>query len=81
MDDENILNRVRSLVDEEHGLRSRLEAGNIEPGEEQRRLREIEESLDQCWDLLPQRRARREADQNPDEARARPKGQVETYLQ
>jgi hypothetical protein len=69
-----ILHRIQSLVDEEHHLR----AGQ---GVDRDRLRHIEEQLDQCWDLLRQRRARREFDQDPGEATARSTDTVENYLQ
>ena len=69
-----ILQRIQSLVDEEHHLRE----GH---GVERDRLRHIEEQLDQCWDLLRQRRARREFDQDPGEAAARSTDTVENYLQ
>jgi hypothetical protein len=81
VDDSNILSRVTALVDEEHALRAKREAGEISETEEHERLRQLEESLDQCWDLLRQRRARREAGQDPREAEARPIGEVEGYLQ
>ena len=48
---------------------------------DQRRLRELEVQLDQCWDLLRQRRARRHAGQDPDAAEARDEGVVEGYQQ
>jgi hypothetical protein len=69
-----ILHRIQSLVDEEHKLR---DSDDHDPD----RLRSVEEQLDQCWDLLRQRRARREFDQDPDEASARSTGTVENYLQ
>lgn len=69
-----ILHRIQSLVDEEHQLR---EGG----GTDADRLRDIEEQLDQCWDLLRQRRARREFDQDPGEATPRSTSTVENYLQ
>jgi hypothetical protein len=69
-----ILQRIRSLVDEEHHLREGQ-------GVDRDRLRHIEEQLDQCWDLLRQRRARREFDQDPGEATARSTDTVENYLQ
>jgi hypothetical protein len=49
--------------------------------EDRAALRQVEESLDQCWDLLRQRDARRDAGTNPDEAKARPVSEVEGYLQ
>jgi hypothetical protein len=77
MDDADIHGRITSLVDEEHKLR-----GEPEHSEEQRaRLQRLEASLDQCWDLLRQREALRNAGATPDEAKARPVGEVEGYLQ
>jgi hypothetical protein len=81
MNEREILDTIRTLVDREHDLRTRSEAGEIDSAEEHTRLRELEESLDQCWDLLRQRRARQGAGENPDEAQARPAQQVEGYLQ
>ena len=80
-DDLDIQHRIKSLIDEEHGLRSRLGAGEISVEDENQRLRSLEVELDQCWDLLRQRRARREFGENPDEAAARPAGEVEGYMQ
>jgi hypothetical protein len=81
VDDATILQNVHALVEEEHLLRTKLEAGEIDKDEEQTRLRELEEQLDQCWDLLRQRRARRVADQDPEEAATRPVSEVEGYEQ
>jgi hypothetical protein len=80
MEDSEILGRIRDLVSEEHELRGRA-AGTGLDDEAARRLRAVEESLDQCWDLLRQRRAREEFGQDPDQARQRPTGEVESYLQ
>ena len=72
--DGDILQRIRSLVDEEHELRS--------TGQPDRdRLRHLEEQLDQCWDLLRQRRARRDAGLDPDDAEERDPSVVEKYRQ
>ena len=81
MRDEDIMERVRHLVDEEHRLRERLQAGEISTQEEHERLRAMEQSLDQCWDLLRQRRALRDAGEDPDHAQARPVNEVEDYEQ
>jgi len=81
MDDADILTQVRDLVAEEHELRARRQTGGLSEDEEQERLRIVEESLDQCWDLLRQRRARREFGDDPDGAQARPVQEVEHYLQ
>ena len=81
MDEKDILQQIQSLVEREHQLRSEGEAGDIPQSEEQSQLRQLEEALDQCWDLLRQRRARREYGQNPDDATTRPVEEVEKYLQ
>jgi hypothetical protein len=81
MDDKQILHQISALVDEEHQLRGRVQQGQLSADDERARLREVEEALDQCWDLLRQRRAARETGGNPEEAHARPTGEVEGYLQ
>ena len=83
MDDADILSRVRELVDEEHALRANASAGagTVDFKEEQQRLQRLEQALDQCWDLLRQREARREAGQEINQARVRSVNEVEQYLQ
>ena len=81
MQDNEILGRINDLVDEEHELRERLQRGDLTASEEHERLNTVEQELDRCWDLLRQRRARRNVGDNPDEATARPSGEVEGYLQ
>lgn len=80
MDDSEILSRIRTMVDAEHELRQRAQDPSASPDSARAQLREIEEALDQCWDLLRQRRARAEFDQDPEAATARPISQVEGYL-
>ncbi len=80
MDDAQVVQRIGQLVDEEHRL-ERSHAGQGLAEDEQARLRQIEVALDQCWDLLRQRRARRSSGQNPDEAEVRPETVVEGYRQ
>jgi truncated hemoglobin YjbI len=75
------MHRVQDLIDEEHRLRSRLQDGEITAEEEQQRLRTMEETLDQCWDLLRQRRALRQAGEDPGQAKVRPVTEVEGYQQ
>jgi hypothetical protein len=77
--DMGIRARITSLIDEEHRLREALGAGEITRDEEQGRLRSVEVELDQCWDLLRQRRAKREFGEDPEGAAVRPPGTVETY--
>jgi Protein of unknown function (DUF2630) len=86
MDDQTILSRIEALVAEEHALQHR-EQDDAERVQEQplaadrERLERVSVELDRCWDLLRQRRARRAAGQDPDEAEARDSGTVEKYLQ
>ena len=75
----DIQQRIKSLIDEEHGLRSRLSAGEISVEDENQRLRSLEVELDQCWDLLRQRRARREFGEDPGDASVRDQETVENY--
>ncbi len=81
MDDKEILGHIDELVRTEHDLRAKLAAGELSGPQERERLRAAEEALDQCWDLLRQRRARREFGENPDESSSRPAPEVEDYLQ
>lgn len=80
MDDAQIVQRINELADEEHRL-ERSHAGEGLSAEEQLRLRELELALDQCWDLLRQRRARREHGQDPDAAVPRDAWTVQSYKQ
>ena len=75
--DRTVLERIQDLVDEEHRLYEQGGMGD----EERRKLADVEVELDQCWDLLRQRRARREAGEDPSEARVRPPEVVENYEQ
>jgi hypothetical protein len=81
MDDKQILSQINELIDTEHKLRRQLAAGELTGPEEHERLRAAEVALDQCWDLLRQRRARTEYGENPDAASARPVAEVENYQQ
>jgi hypothetical protein len=78
--DEGIHEQISALVAQEHELREALAAHEIAPADEHARLKELEVQLDQCWDLLRQRQARREYGENPDDASVRPPNQVEGYL-
>jgi hypothetical protein len=74
MDDKELSSRIGKLIDEEHRLER---SGEPDP----QRLKALEVELDRCWDLLRQRRARRAAGENPDDAEVRPTNVVEGYLQ
>lgn len=76
-DDRTVRERIQDLVKEEHRL---YEEGPISD-EERRRLADVEVELDQCWDLLRQRRALRETGQDPSQAQVRPPEVVENYEQ
>lgn len=80
MDDSELIRRIGALVDEEHQL-ERAQAGGGPDEAAADRLQEIEVALDQCWDLLRQRRARRETGGDPDTAGVRPPDVVERYQQ
>jgi hypothetical protein len=81
MNDSEILGHIDELIKTEHELRGKLARGELSSNEEQQQLTATEQSLDQCWDLLRQRRARREFGENPDDAQVRPAGEVEGYRQ
>jgi Protein of unknown function (DUF2630) len=77
VDEKDILSRIHTLVDEEHLLRE----GTDHTDAQRARMAELEKNLDQLWDLLRQRRAKRQYGENPDEAEERPEREVEGYLQ
>jgi hypothetical protein len=80
MDDAEIVKRIGDLADEERSLEE-AHAGKALSDDDRRRLRDLEVALDQCWDLLRQRRARRAAGKDPDGAEVRPPDVVERYRQ
>jgi hypothetical protein len=80
MDDASIHETIEQLVAEEHELWQR-ESDGVAIDADRERLKKVGVSLDQCWDLLRQRRARREAGLNPDDAETRPADVVERYEQ
>jgi Protein of unknown function (DUF2630) len=81
MDDAGLLEQINTLVHEEHSLREQAQAGQIDSAEERARLQALEVQLDQCWDLLRQRQARREFGEDPAAAQVRPATEVEGYIQ
>ena len=80
MDDEQIRERIEQLVSEEHELWGRESDGVATEGD-RGRLESVKVTLDQCWDLLRQRRARRHAHLDPEDASARDETVVERYQQ
>ena len=79
MDDGRIMNKIDELAREEHELFEKESHGKASDAE-RARLKRLQVTLDQCWDLLRQRRARRAAGQNPDEAQVRDEKIVEDYI-
>ena len=79
MDDQQVIERINEIAHEEHALWEKEGRGEITKAERER-LQELSVSLDQCYDLLHQRRARRAAGQDPDEAKVRDERTVEGYL-
>jgi hypothetical protein len=79
MDDETVIERINRLAAEEHDLWEREARGEASDSE-RKRAKELEVTLDQCWDLLHQRRARRAAGMDPDDAEIRGAAEVEGYL-
>jgi hypothetical protein len=77
--DETVIGRINELAHEEHQLFEKESKGEASD-EERHRLKEIEVALDQCWDLLHQRRARRSAGMDPDAAEPRDARTVEGYI-
>ena len=80
MDDQQIHGTIEQLVAEEHELWHRESAGDTSDSD-RKRLQQLQVSLDQCWDLLRQRRALRDAGRDPDGADARSPEIVEHYEQ
>jgi Protein of unknown function (DUF2630) len=79
MDDAGVLERITELANEEHRIFER-EGRNEASAGDRARLKEIEVTLDQCWDLLHQRRAARAAGGDPDDAAVRDPKTVEGYV-
>jgi len=79
-EDQSVLNHIQKLVTEEHRLYA-LGTGGTLPGPDREQLATIQVELDQCWDLLRQRRGLRDAGQDPNTAQVRPPGIVENYAQ
>jgi hypothetical protein len=79
MDDQDVLGQINELAAEEHELFAKEARGEASEAE-RRRLQDLGVRLDQCWDLLHQRRARRSAGLDPDQAQVRDEGTVEGYV-
>jgi hypothetical protein len=79
MEDPRVIDKINEIAHEEHALFEKESRGEASEADRER-LKSIEVELDQCWDLLHQRRARRAAGLDPSEARVRNERTVEGYL-
>jgi Protein of unknown function (DUF2630) len=79
MDDGAVIERINELANEEHELFQKESRGEASDADRER-LRDLGVRLDQAWDLLHQRRARRAAGLDPDDASVRDEGTVEGYV-
>ena len=80
MDEKEILGHIDELIKTEHELRAKVADGSLSSDAERTQLRSVEEALDQCWDLLRQRRARREFGEDPGDRAERPVSEVAGYM-
>ena len=80
MDDHDVISRIDRLLEQEHALRQRAEGQGL-TDDDKAFLQRLEVTLDQCWDLLRQRRALRGKGEDPDQAEVRDPGTVEGYRQ
>ena len=78
MEDQRVIGRINELAEEEHQLWQRESRGQADDRDRER-LKQLSVTLDQCWDLLHQRRALRSAGEDPEDARVRDAGTVEGY--
>jgi hypothetical protein len=79
MEDQKVIDRINELAREEHDLFERESRGEASD-QDRERMKRLEVTLDQCWDLLHQRRARRDAGLDPEAATVRDEKTVEGYL-
>jgi hypothetical protein len=79
MEDQSVIERINELAREEHELFEKESKGQASD-QDRDRMKKLEVTLDQCWDLLHQRRARRNAGLDPNQAEVRDEKTVEGYL-
>jgi hypothetical protein len=79
MDDQDVIDQINDLAKEEHALFTKESNGSASE-QDRERLGRLQVTLDQCWDLLHQRRARRAAGMDPDQATVRDERTVEGYV-
>ena len=81
MDNKSLLSQINELVEQEHALREKIASELGHSPEDKQTLKDVETQLDQCWDLLRQRRALHKAFKDEDQARLRSPEKVEGYRQ
>jgi Protein of unknown function (DUF2630) len=81
VEDLDVIKNIDKLVEREHALRHQHTSGEGLSAEERAELDRLEVQLDQCWDLLRRRRAKRDAGEQPDDATVRDAETVEHYQQ
>ena len=79
MEDQAVLTRINELAKEEHDLWGKESRGEASDADRER-MQRLQVTLDQCWDLLQQRRALRDAGLNPEDAQVRDEKTVEGYV-
>ena len=79
MEDQGVIDRINELAHEEHELFQKESSGQATEADRER-LSRLQVTLDQCWDLLHQRRARRTAGMDPAQATVRDEKTVEGYV-
>jgi hypothetical protein len=79
VDDKDLIERINELANEEHELFQKESRGEVDAAERER-IEQLQVTLDQCWDLLHQRRARRSAGLDPEDAEVRDARTVEGYV-
>lgn len=79
MNEAEILRQIHDLVSAEHELREQVRQGELDPAQERQQIGRIEQTLDQCWDLLRQWRAHKEFRDVDQEVAVRPVSEVEGY--
>jgi hypothetical protein len=78
VDDKQVTDRIDELAREEHALFEREAQGRASEADMEK-LKRIQVTLDQCWDLLRQRRARREFGLDPEAAKLRDAKTIKGY--
>lgn len=74
MDERDILNALSDMIATEQSVREQLLSGEVDESSARADLASLGTWLDQCWDLLRQRRSPAGSGQHPDTAGRPPDG-------